>query len=94
MGRLIQATGRAALTASTATQEAYKVHGGPGVFTFVLLDGWHVVSAITEKRWGARQFPQMDAHGSNFPLARQVVALASDLGQRDRHSDQAHACEH
>ena len=97
LGRLIQATGRATLTASTATQEAYEGHGGHGVFTFALLDALaradlnnnglielaeliqHVdglVPAITEKRWGARQFPQMDAYGSNFPLARQVVALA------------------
>ncbi len=97
LGRLIQATGRATLTASTATQEAYEGHGGHGVFTFSLLDALgradangnglvelaeliqHVdglVPAITEKRWGARQFPQMDAYGSNFALARQVSALA------------------
>ena len=97
LGRLIQATGRATLTASTATQAAYEGHGGHGVFTFALLDALahadtnnnglvelteliqHVdglVPAITEKRWGARQFPQMDAYGSNFPLARQVAALA------------------
>ena len=38
LGRLIQATGRATLTASTATQEAYEGHGGHGVFTFALLD--------------------------------------------------------
>lgn len=97
LGRLIQATGRATLTASSATQEAYEGHGGHGVFTFALLDALargdtnsnglvelaeliqHVdglVPAITEKRWGARQFPQMDAYGSNFPLARQVAALA------------------
>ena len=97
MGRLIQATGRATLTAFTATQEGYDGHGGHGVFTFALLNALaradlnnnglielaeliqHVdglVPAITEKRWGARQFPQMDAYGSNFPLARQVAALA------------------
>ena len=97
LGRLIQATGRATLTASTATQEAYEGHGGHGVFTFALLDALaradldnnglielaeliqHVdglVPAISEKRWGAKQFPQMDAYGSNFPLARQVPALA------------------
>jgi WD40 repeat protein len=97
LGRLIQATGRATLTASTSTQEAYEGHGGHGVFTFALLDALargdlngnglvelaeliqHVdglVPAITEKRWGARQFPQMDAYGANFPLARQVPALA------------------
>jgi WD40 repeat protein len=97
VGRLIQATGRATLTASSATQEAYEGHGGHGVFTFALLDALargdlnsnglvelteliqHVdglVPAITEKRWGARQFPQMDAYGANFPLARQVEALA------------------
>jgi WD40 repeat protein/uncharacterized caspase-like protein len=97
LGRLIQATGRATLTASSATQEAFEGHGGHGVFTFALLDALgrgdlnsnglielaeliqHVdglVPAITEKRWGARQFPQMDAYGANFPLARQVAALA------------------
>ena len=97
VGRLIQATGRATLTASSATQEAYEGHGGHGVFTFALLDALargdtssnglielaeliqHVdglVPAITEKRWGARQFPQMDAYGANFSLARQVAALA------------------
>ncbi len=97
LGRLIQATGRATLTASTATQEAYEGYGGHGVFTFALLDALaradlnnngmvelteliqHVdglVPAITEKRWGARQFPQMDAYGANFSLARQVAALA------------------
>ena len=97
LGRLIQATGRATLTASTATQEGYEGHGGHGVFTFALLDALaradldnnglvelaeliqHVdglVPAISEKRWGAKQFPQMDAYGSNFPLARQVPALA------------------
>jgi Caspase domain/WD domain, G-beta repeat len=97
LGRLIQATGRATLTATTATQEAYEGHGGHGVFTFALLDALaradvnnnglvelaeliqHVdglVPAITEKRWGAKQFPQMDAYGSNFPLVRQVAALA------------------
>lgn len=97
LGRMIQATGRATLTASNATQEAYEGHGGHGVFTFALLDALahadlnsnglvelaeliqHVdglVPAITEKRWGAKQFPQMDAYGSNFPLARQVAALA------------------
>jgi hypothetical protein len=97
LGRMIQATGRATLTASTATQEAYEGHGGHGVFTFALLDALaradlnnnglvelaeliqHVdglVPAITEKRWGAKQFPQMDAYGSNFPLVRQVAALA------------------
>ena len=97
LGRLIQATGRATLTASTATQEAYEGHGGHGVFTFALLDALaradlngnglielaelvqHVdglVPAITEKRWGAKQYPQMDAYGSNFPLTRQVTELA------------------
>ena len=97
LGRLIQATGRATLTASSATQEAFEGHGGHGVFTFALLDALgrgdlnsnglielaeliqHVdglVPAITEKRWGARQFPQMDAYGANFALARQVPALA------------------
>ena len=35
-----------------------------------------LVPAISEKRWGAKQFPQMDAYGSNFPLARKVPALA------------------
>jgi hypothetical protein len=39
-----------------------------------------LVPAITEKHWGARQFPQMDAYGSNFPLPRQVAALAPDQG--------------
>jgi WD40 repeat protein len=97
LGRLIQATGRATLTASSATQEAFEGHGGHGVFTFALIDALargdlnanglvelaeliqHVdglVPAITEKRWGARQYPQMDAYGANFPLARQVAALA------------------
>jgi WD40 repeat protein len=97
LGRLIQATGRATLTASSATQEAFEGHGGHGVFTFALLDALargdvnsnglvelaeliqHVdglVPAITEKRWGARQYPQMDAYGANFPVARQVAALA------------------
>ena len=97
LGRLIQATGRATLTATTATQEAYEGYGGHGVFTFALLDAiaradlnsnglvelaeliQHVdglVPAITEQRWGAQQFPQMDAYGSNFPLVRQVAALA------------------
>jgi caspase domain-containing protein/WD40 domain-containing protein len=97
LGRLIQATGRATLTATTATQEAYEGHGGHGVFTFALLDALAradlngnglvelaeliqhldgLVPAITEKRWGARQFPQMDAYGSNFPLVRQVATLA------------------
>ena len=97
LGRLIQATGRATLTASSATQEAYEGHGGHGVFTFALLDALargdlnsnglvelaeliqHVdglVPAITEKRWGAKQFPQMDAYGANFALARQVATLA------------------
>ena len=101
LGRLIQATGRATLTASTATQEAFEGHGGHGVFTFSLLDALgradtnnnglvelaeliqHVdglVPAITEKRWGAKQYPQMDAYGSNFSLARQVAALAPAHG--------------
>ena len=101
LGRLIQATGRATLTASTATQMAYEGHGGHGVFTFALLDALargdtnnnglvelaeliqHVdglVPAITEKRWGAKQYPQMDAFGSNFALARQVAALAPAPG--------------
>ena len=39
-----------------------------------------LVPAITEKRWGAKQFPQMDAYGSNFALARQVPALAPAQG--------------
>jgi hypothetical protein len=102
LGRLIQATGRATLTASSATQEAYEGHGGHGVFTFSLLDALgradtngnglvelteliqHVdglVPAITEKRWGAKQFPQMDAFGSNFALARQVATLAPAQGE-------------
>ena len=102
LGRLIQATGRATLTASTATQEAYEGYGGHGVFTFAILDALargdtnsnglielaeliqHVdglVPAITEKRWGAKQFPQMDAYGSNFALARQVAALAPAKGE-------------
>jgi uncharacterized caspase-like protein len=97
LGRLIQATGRATLTASTASQEAYEGYGGHGVFTFALLDALGradannnglvelaeliqyvdgLVPAITEKRWGAKQYPQMDAFGSNFALARQVQALA------------------
>ena len=97
LGRLIQATGRATLTASTATQEAYEGYGGHGVFTFAILDALargdtsnnglielaeliqHVdglVPAITEKRWGAKQFPQMDTFGSNFALVRQVASLA------------------
>ncbi|MBO0756895.1 MAG: caspase family protein, partial [Bradyrhizobiaceae bacterium] len=101
LGRLIQATGRATLTASTASQEAYEGYGGHGVFTFAVLDALgrgdtnnnglvelaeliqHVdglVPAITEKRWGARQYPQMDAFGSNFPLVRQVAALAPAQG--------------
>jgi WD40 repeat protein len=102
LGRLIQATGRATLTASTATQQAYEGHGGHGVFTFALLDALgrgdinnnglvelteliqHVdglVPAITEKRWRAKQYPQMDAYGSNFSLARQIPALAPDQGE-------------
>ena len=102
VGRLIQATGRATLTASTATQEAYEGYGGHGVFTFALLDALgradtnnnglielaeliqHVdglVPAITEKRWGAKQYPQMDAYGSNFSLVRQIPALAPDQGE-------------
>jgi WD40 repeat protein len=101
LGRLIQATGRATLTASASTQLAYEGHGGHGVFTFALLDALargdtnnnglvelaeliqHVdglVPAITEKRWGAKQYPQMDAFGSNFALARQVAALAPAPG--------------
>jgi WD40 repeat protein len=97
LGRLIQATGRATLTGSTATQEAYEGYGGHGVFTFALLDALargdtngnglvelaeliqHVdglVPAITAKRWGATQYPQMDAYGANFPLVREVPALA------------------
>ena len=40
-----------------------------------------LVPAITEKRWGAKQFPQMDAFGSNFSLARQVAALAPVQGE-------------
>lgn len=97
LGRLIQATGRATLTASTATQQAYEGYGGHGVFTFALLDALgradtnnnglvelteliqHVdglVPAITEKRWGVKQYPQMDAFGSNFAMARQVASLA------------------
>jgi hypothetical protein len=96
LGRLIQATGRATLTASTASQEAFEGHGGHGLFTFAILDALakgdtnnnglielaeliqHVdglVPAIAEKRWGTKQFPQMDAYGSNFSLARQIAAL-------------------
>jgi hypothetical protein len=102
LGRLIQATGRATLTASSASQEAYEGHGGHGVFTFALLDALAradtnsnglvelteliqqvdgLVPAITEKRWGAKQYPQMDAYGSNFALARQVAALAPEQGE-------------
>jgi WD40 repeat protein len=101
LGRLIQATGRATLTASTASQAAYEGYGGHGVFTFALLDALgrgdtnnnglielteliqHVdglVPAITEKRWGAKQYPQMDALGSNFSLVREVAALAPAQG--------------
>ena len=40
-----------------------------------------LVPAITEKRWGAKQYPQMDAYGSNFPLARQVRLLALASGE-------------
>jgi hypothetical protein len=101
LGRLIQATGRATLTASTATQSAYEGYGGHGVFTFAILDALahadtngnglielaelvqHVdglVPAITEKKWHAKQFPQMDAYGSNFSLARQVASLAPSEG--------------
>jgi WD40 repeat protein len=101
LGRLIQATGRATLTASTATQAAYEGYGGHGVFTFSILDALaradlnsngmielaelvqHVdgmVPAITEKRWGGKQYPQMDAYGANFPLARQVASLAPEPG--------------
>jgi WD40 repeat protein len=101
LGRLIQATGRATLTASNATQAAYEGYGGHGVFTFALLDALAradtngnglvelaeliqyvdgLVPAITEKRWGAKQYPQMDAYGSNFSLVRQVAALAPDQG--------------
>src|SRR5262249_14831142 len=101
LGRLIQATGRATLTASTASQEAYEGYGGHGVFTFALLDALahadtnnnglvelaeliqHVdglVPAITQKRWGAKQYPQMDAFGSNFSLVRQIAALAPAQG--------------
>lgn len=101
LGRLIQATGRATLTASTATQEAFEGHGGHGLFTYAILDALArgdtnrnglielaeliqhvdgVVPAIAEKRWGAKQFPQMDAFGSNFSLARQVESLAPSQG--------------
>lgn len=101
VGRLIRATGRATLTASTATQAAYEGYGGHGVFSFSLLDALgradtnnnglvelaeliqHVdglVPAITERQWGAKQFPQMDAYGANFPLTRQVATLAPDPG--------------
>jgi hypothetical protein len=101
LGRLIQATGRATLTASSATQEAYEGYGGHGVFTFALLDALAhgdadnnglvelaeliqyvdgLVPAITAKQWGAKQFPQMDAYGSNFPLVRQVASLAPNPG--------------
>jgi WD40 repeat protein len=101
LGRLIQATGRATLTASTAKQEAYEGHGGHGVFTFAVLDALgradtnnnglvelaeliqHVdglVPAITEKHWGAKQYPQMDAYGSNFSVARQIATLVLDQG--------------
>jgi WD40 repeat protein len=101
LGRLIQATGRATLTASTASQAAYEGYGGHGVFTFALLDALgrgdtnsnglvelaeliqHVdalVPAITEKSWGAKQYPQMDAFGSNFPMVRQIASLAPSKG--------------
>ena len=101
LGRLIQTTGRATLTASTATQAAYEGYGGHGVFTFALLDALArgdlnsnglvelteliqyvdgLVPAITEKQWHAKQYPQMDAYGSNFPLVRQVATLAPAQG--------------
>lgn len=35
-----------------------------------------LVPAITEKLRGARQYPQMDAFGANFALARRVASLA------------------
>ena len=38
LGRLIQATGRATLTATTSTQDALEGYGGHGVFTFAILD--------------------------------------------------------
>ena len=102
LGRLIQATGRATLTATTSTQDAYEGYGGHGVFTFAILDALargdtngnglielaeliqHVdglVPAITEKRWGAKQFPQMDAYGSNFSLVRQVRGAGAGQGR-------------
>jgi hypothetical protein len=101
LGRLIQATGRATLTATTSTQDALEGYGGHGVFTFAILDALargdtngnglielaeliqHVdglVPAIAEKLLGAKQFPQMDAFGSNFALARQVPTLAPAKG--------------
>lgn len=101
LGRLIQATGRTILTASTATQDAYEGYGGHGVFTFAILDALArgdtnsnglielakliqhvdgVVPAITERRWGARQFPQTNMVGSNFSLIRQVSTLAPQKG--------------
>ena len=115
LGRLIQATGRATLTASTATQEAYEGHGGHGVFTFALLDALargdpnsnglielaeliqHVdglVPAITEKRWGAKQFPQMDAYGVEFRAGAPGGGAGAGPGRRHHHSDQADAREH
>jgi hypothetical protein len=39
-----------------------------------------LVPALTEKHWGAKQFPQMDAYGSNFSLVRQVASLAPSKG--------------
>ena len=96
LGRLIQATGRATLTASTSSQDAYEGYGGHGVFTFALLDALGgdadnnglvelaeliqyvdgLVPAITKKRWGAKQIRKWMLSGTNFPLARQVPALA------------------
>jgi uncharacterized caspase-like protein len=52
LGRLIQATGRATLTASSATQEAFEGHGGHGVFTFALLDAWRAVMS-TATGWSS-----------------------------------------
>jgi hypothetical protein len=101
LGRLIQATGRATLTATTATQDAWEGYGNHGLFTYAILDALargdtsgdgliqlaeliqHIdglVPAIAEKLKGAKQFPQMDAHGSNFALARQVASLAPGKG--------------
>jgi hypothetical protein len=101
LGRLIQATGRATLTATTSTQDAWEGYGGHSVFAYAVLDAFargdlngnglielaeliqHIdglVPAIAEKLNGAKQFPQMDAYGSNFSLVRQVASLAPARG--------------